>query len=269
MDFLKKHYEKVVLGVVLLGLVVSAGFLPLMISGERESLRSKADEIIRRPVKELPPLDLTNATALLHRIQTPVRLDLSTKHKLFNPTPWQKKADDALIKVEKGNIGVEAITVSQITPLYLTITLDEVKVEDSGTRYYIGVEREAAATVSQRRKKTYSAVPNNKNDVFIIREVRGAVDNPSELVLELTDSNEMAVLKRDTAYQRVDAYTADFRYAPENKTWLGVRVGVPTRPAIIIAGEEYNVVAITKDEVVFSAKSNNKKTSIPYNPGPQ
>ena len=36
MEFLKKHYEKVLLGVVLVGLTVGAASLPLMISGERQ-----------------------------------------------------------------------------------------------------------------------------------------------------------------------------------------------------------------------------------------
>ena len=46
MDFLKKHYEKVLLGVVLVGLAVGAALLPWMISKERDLERAKADEII-------------------------------------------------------------------------------------------------------------------------------------------------------------------------------------------------------------------------------
>ena len=34
-----------------------------------------------------------------------------------------------------------------------------------------------------------------------------------------------------------------------------------------INGEDYKIVAISQNEVVLSAKLNNKKTSIPYNPG--
>ena len=111
MELLKKHYEKVVLGVVLLGLVVTAAFLPLMIASERESLRIMAEaELARRP-KELPPLDLSEPEKLLGRLQTTLNLDLSTTHKLFNPVVWKKKPapDNTPIKAEKGNIGVEAI----------------------------------------------------------------------------------------------------------------------------------------------------------------
>src|SRR6266545_4950399 len=108
MDFLKKHYEKVLLGVVLLGLVVSAAFLPLMIAGERTSLRDMADKIINRPVKPLPPVDLTKQEALLRRMQTPLSLDFKESNKLFNSLPWQRTPppEGRLIKVQKGNVGV-------------------------------------------------------------------------------------------------------------------------------------------------------------------
>ena len=269
MDFLKKHYEKVLLGVVLLGLVVSAAFLPLMIAGERKSLQEMADKIINRPVKPLAALDLTKPDLLLRRTQTPLALDFKESNKLFNSVPWQKTPppESRLIKVQKGNVGVEAIVVTRTTPLYLIITLDGVSTNTTGVRYAIGVERESAPKPDQRRKKPYYASVNDKKDTFVIREVKGPPDNPTELMLELNDTAEHVVLKKGIPFKQVDGYTADLKYDPERKTWLGVRAGVPPKPPMIVAGEEYIIVAITKNEVVLSAKLNNKKTSIPYNPG--
>ena len=137
----------------------------------------------------------------------------------------------------------------------------------TGVRYAIGVERESAPKPEQRRKKPYYAAVNDKKDVFVIREVKGPPDNPTELVLELNDTAEHVVLKKGIPFKQVDGYTADLKYDPERKTWPGVRAGVTPRPPMIVAGEEYIIVAITKNEVVLSAKLNNKKTSIPYNPG--
>lgn len=268
MDFLKKHYEKVLLGVVLLGLAVSAAFLPLMIAGERASLRAKADEIINRPVKPLPPLDLSKPERLMQRMQTSLTLDFATSNRLFNPVRWQKKADGTPIKAQKGNVGVEAIVVTKTSPLYLIITLESISTTDAGARYVIGVEREAVPNVAQRKKRSYGATLNNKNEVFVLREVKGPPDNPTELALELNDTGERVTLKKDIPFKRVDGYTADLKYEPEKKTWTALRVGVPARPPIIVAGEEYIIVAITRNEVVLSAKSNNKKTSIPYAPSP-
>jgi hypothetical protein len=48
------------------------------------------------------------------------------------------------------------------------------------------------------------------------------------------------------------------KYDPENKKWTNQRVG----GALSFAGENYNIVAITKNEVVVLAKSNQKKTPI-------
>ena len=159
------------------------------------------------------------------------------------------------------------MVVAKTSPLYLIITLDGVSTNATGVRYAIGVEREAAAKVEQRKKKPHYASINDKKDVFVIREVKGPVDNPTELVLELNDTAEHVVVKKGVPFKQVDGYTADLKYEPERKTWSGVRAGVAPKPPIIVAGEEYIIVAITKNEVVLSAKLNNKKTSIPYNPG--
>jgi hypothetical protein len=59
MDFLKKHYEKILLGVVLLGLVTAAVLLPFMIMSDRENLEVTRMGIINRVPKPLEPLDLT------------------------------------------------------------------------------------------------------------------------------------------------------------------------------------------------------------------
>lgn len=264
MDFLKKHYEKVLLGVVLVGLAVGAALLPWMIASERRGLQEKADEIIRRPPKPLPELDLSATTNLFQRVGTPVVLDLSAGSKLFNPaTPWQRRPDGGIAPVPAGRgVGPDAVVVTKITPLYTTFTLENVNVLESGARYIIGIVREAAAKPTDRRKRTVGASLNeNTKEGFIIREVRGPANEPTELVLELTDTGERVTLSKTKPYRRVDGYTADLRYPPENRTWPGLRVGARVR----LSGEDYNIVAITANEVVLSAPSG-KKTSRPFNP---
>ena len=160
MELLKKHYEKILLGVVLLGLVVSAAFLPIMIGSEREALQAMAEaELTRRP-KELPPLDLARPEQLLARSRTALSLDFATTHKLFNPVVWKKKAapDNTPIKAQKGNVGVEAIVVTKTAPLYLTISLDSVTTTDSGARYTIGVEREEGVPSWPREARDDSSI---------------------------------------------------------------------------------------------------------------
>lgn len=271
MDFIKKNYEKVLLGVVLLGLVVGAVLLLMMIPRERQALLEQADGILRQPAKELPALEVAQPLALLQRAGGSGCLDLTTTNKVFNPVQWQRRPDGKVIKVALGNeIGPEAVVVTKITPLHLTISLDTVE-NIGGTLYYvIGAQNEAAPRPADRSRKRHSAVPNVKKEIFTIREVRGPADNPSELVLELADGGERITVSKDNPFRRVAGYIADFRYPPENKTWPNQRVGagLPGTPQILIAGEAYNVVAITKNEVVLSARSNNKKTPRPYTPAP-
>ncbi|HMP84457.1 MAG TPA: hypothetical protein PKA41_17310 [Verrucomicrobiota bacterium] len=264
MDLLKKHYEKILLGLVLVGLAVGTAFLPLMITGERQDLNEKANQILSVKVEPLQQPDLARQTDVFKRTETPLTLDFSTGNRLFNPVPWVKSTDGRPIKAQEGNIGPKAVTVTKTSPLFTIISLENVSVSETGVRYVVAVERQAAQTAAQRRKKPYYASLNDKNDVFIIREVRGPAEAPTELVLELGETGELITLGKDAPFKREDGYLADLKYDPERKTWTARRVGME----ISFGGETYIVVAISKDEVVLSAKSNNKKTPIPYRPAP-
>ncbi len=262
MELLKKHYEKILLGGVLLVLVVSAALLPLMIGGERDSLKAKSDEIINLPSKPLEPLNLSTQQLVFQRAQAGVSLDLASRHKTFNPVFWQKTADGRKVKIATGDeTGPKALTVTKQTPLHLIITLDATSAGEgtTPTRYTIGVVREAAAEASKRRKKQYFASVGNKNDAFLLRSVNGPPESPESLVLELTDGGEVVTVKRGEPFQRVEGYTVDLRYDLEKKSWNNQRVGGDLR----FGSDSYNIVAITKNEVVVLAKSNQKKTPIP------
>jgi len=269
MEFLKKHYEKVLLGVVLVGLTVGAASLPLMISGERQREIDTTTGIISRTPKPLDPVNLKSTDDVVARANARQALDLTSSNRVFNSMPWQKRQDGSLLKVQPGNTGPEAMTILKISPLMTRITLDAVSSSETGARYVIGVEREAAAQPANRRKKQTSATLNQKTESFTIREVKGAPENPTELILELADSNERISVSREKRFEREDGYMADLRYEPEKKNWSGVRNGAggPGTQPIVIEGESYIVVAINKSEVVLSAKSNNKKTVVPFKPG--
>jgi hypothetical protein len=269
MEFLKKHYEKILLGIVLVGLTVGAASLPIMISSERAAEQAKSDEIVKRPPRPLEALNLKAAEELVARAAAQSRLDLSSGNRVFNSMPWQKASDGQIRKIVPGNTGPAAVQITRISPLFTKISLDSISPSETGARYVIGVEREAAATPAARRKKQSSATLNQKTDTFVIREIKGDPANPTELVIELNDTGERAVLTREKRFEREDGYTADLRYDPEKKNWSNVRIGAggPGTAPIMIDGESYIVVAINKGEVVMSAKSNNKKTVIAYKPG--
>ena len=144
------------------------------------------------------------------------------------------------------------------------IDLDNVTVSESGARYVITVEQQAAAKPNQRGRKPYYVSSGDKKDVFNFVSVKGPPENPTDVILELNDSGERIDITRDKPFRRTDGYAADLRYAPENKNFPQRRVG----GKLTVAGEEYNIVAITENEVVLSARSNGKKYTIRYNAAP-
>src|SRR5689334_967515 len=124
MEFLKKHYEKLLLGLVLLGLTVAAAMLPFVISAKRKELTDIRDNLLKPKIKELEPLNISREEAALQQAQAPVRLSFSGKHNLVNPVLWQKTPDGRLLKIQTGNEVVGAAEVTDIRPLYLSLSFD-------------------------------------------------------------------------------------------------------------------------------------------------
>jgi hypothetical protein len=274
MDFVKKHYEKILLGFVLLGLVGALVFLPFMIARDQQQLQEMSYGVVHPKVVPLPGLDLTRETNVLKRLQSPYKLDFSTTNKLFSPVQWQRTPDGHLIKLDFGN-AVGMAVVTKITPLYTILTLDSIETNSIETnelaaRYVISMERQASALPSQRGKRPHYASVGEKvgekNDAFIIREASGSPADPGtlKLIVQLMDTGESVTLSEDKPFRRVDGYSADLKYDLEKppKTWQAQRVGANLK----FAGDDYIIVAVDQDAVILSARSNQKKTTLTYNP---
>src|SRR6185436_16401098 len=95
--------------------------------------------------------------------------------------------------------------------------------------------------------------------VFILREVKGAAEDPAELVLELKESGERVTISKEKPFMRPEAYQADLRYPLENKTFLKQRVGAQ----LTFGGEDYKIVTINQNEIIFLLP-NDKKLAKPY-----
>ena len=269
MDFVKKHYEKILLTVVLLGLVGALGFLPFLIAGDQQKVRDMTGMVLNPKVVPLPALDLTRQTNMIGRLQSPYNLNFSTTNKLFNPLQWQRRRDGMLVPVKFGTIGPEAVVVTKTTPLNLILTLDSIETNSIATnelaaRYVISVERQAAAMPGQRGKRQHYASLGEKIDAFKILDVKGSLENPAQLqlILQLTDTGERVTLSKDKPFRRADGYSADLKYDPEGKKWQQQRVNA----VIKFADDDYIIVAINQNMLILSARSNQKKTTLTYSP---
>lgn len=263
MDFIKKHYEKVLLSIVLLGLAVAAALLPLKVS----SIKEEIERNIPNPKpKELQSVDLTTNMMVIQRIQRPSAVNLANEHNLFNPVQWQKRPDGGMIKILTGNeVGPGALKVLKIVPLNLVIEFEGASAEGETIRYKFAITREADKNVSRRRKTSQTIAMGSKNDIFLLKDARGPKEAPTEVVLEMDNGNKTVVVSKDKPHIEVAGYMADLRYDPENKNFPGKRVD---DPPLSFAGDAYNIVAITENEVVLSAKSTSKRTTVKWNAAP-
>lgn len=259
MDFIKKHYEKLILSVVLLGVVVALVALPFVISADRQQIEDIISSLTNPKVAPLPPLELTPQNTVLSRLQNPPDLDFATTNKVFNPMTWKKNASGDIIKITTGHeVDGSATTVLKITPLYLILSFDNVET-NAETRYVIGIERQFATSKSLRHQTRVASV-GEKKELFTITKVNGDPVAPDELLLKLTDTGETVTISKGKPFQRADDYVADLRYEPEKKSILNRRVGA----IINLNGEDYKLVAIHANEVILSAQSNQKKTILQY-----
>jgi hypothetical protein len=264
MDFLKKHYEKVLLGIMLAGLIGGLVFMLFFIQSDRQGMMEKSQTVLNPNVKDLTNLDTTVMDAATARLRQPYELDLETTNKLFNSMEWQKALDGTLILAAK-KTGLQVAVVTNIAPLYTIISLDPVQMNDVATNYVVVIEHQAATTLAKRRPTRHYLSKGEKpspSDPVALKEVNGPADNPTSLVLTLTDSGDLITVSKENPYRKVDAYSADFVYAPERKVFHAKRAG----DKVSFGGVDYLVVDVNQNELILSDQSNQKKTSLPFVP---
>jgi hypothetical protein len=211
---------------------------------------------------QLSNLDLTLLDGANVRAQAPYQLDLENTNKLFNPLEWQKTMDDNGLILVNTRTGPQVVVVTNIIPLFTVISLGTIVSNEVGVTYDIKVERQGASTPNKRRPVPHYVSKGDKaNSDFGLIDVKGTPENPDGLVLKLADSGEIVTITKDTPYRHVDAYSADFRYDPEHKVFHGKREG----DKISFGGAEYQIVEVSRNELILQDQSNQKKTSLPFN----
>ncbi len=247
MGFLKKHYEKVLLSVVLLGLAIAAYWLPMAVQQARTE--SKVPVAPARPKSNsIPALDFKTELAALKAMASPTPVSFSGEHRLVNPATWKRMPDGSVKKFL--SMGADALVITTIRPLFTIITYD--RAASSGV--YINVQQQAKG---ESKFQEYLKVgEQSKSKLFTIREVKGDVDDPSEVVIKLADLQETVSLKKGQPYQKVDDYSADLKYPPENKSFSGKRKG----ELINFGGENRKIVYIGGNEIRITEQTGNQIT---------
>ncbi len=253
MDFLKKHYEKLVLSVVLLAVAVAAFLLTVQVGNVKQILADQLQQKIVRKGAILPPLNLSTNEAAAAHAAGKLRVVLDGVHNTFNPGSWEKTQDG--LRRKPGKSGVAGLTISRIIPLNLVLAFRDVAGVAENPRYQIAVTREFERIPSKRRPLITSLTAGAKDSTLHLVEVKGPKENPSELVGELAETRERFTLTREKDFRKPLGYAADLR--SEGKDFLAKRVDDP----LTLSGVTYKIVAIGKDEIVVSAP-NQVRTTI-------
>ena len=258
MDFIKKHYEKIILAVVLLGLAGAAAYLPFLVS----SIRAELEESIRpTKAKEFQAKDLSGDIALLNRAKNPSSVIIAgPEHNTFNPVGWLNRNGTLVKDRFYGRTGPNALIIKETRPLYLRIAFDPTKeLKEENPRYYFAVTREAAVKKSERRKVTRLARHRDKNDIFILKEIKGNPMKPDSFVIELLDSNKTITVNALQEYTEITGHQADLVYPPSNdRKFTSQRKG----DKISVEKRNYEVVFVSETEVVLSDEKTSKHTTI-------
>ncbi len=264
----KRHWEKVILAFALLGLIGAVVYLNSMKSEESAKIDEYEKGVLRPKVKPYPTLDVNMLSSAMRQATNNASLNFSPPHNLFNPVKWQKRtATGVRIKAETGlELGIQAVQIAKNTPLSTIITLDA----PSGSGANMSVTMEANST-NYYRQRLRAFVSTNTTDrvhrasrAFTLRDFRLGTDGSAEADIEVTVGTSTNVtVTVAKPFTRVESYKSDLFYPPENLSLKDRRVG----DTLTIAGEDYIIVAISANEVVVSARSNDRQTKIRNNTG--
>ena len=263
MDFLKKHYEKLVLGVVLLAVAGVAISLVLSVSQVREDLDKALQQLAGAKQKPLPPVNQATNEAALAGVakHSPVVLG-APDHYTFNPVTWARASNGRLEPTRgRADMGAAGLTYVNSHDLYLEINFSAV----AGTlpeapRYQFSIRREYEKNPKLRQSIVESVAvgSESKDQIFKLLEVRGPKEEPTDFICELVSSREQFVISKTKNFRKTQGYSADLRYDAEKRDFTQKRVG----DSFTLSGAVYKIVAIEKDELVVSAPNSVRTTVL-------
>lgn len=261
MEFLKNHYEKILLSVVLVLLTGAAGTMPFLITQSQEKIET-ATKSPRIVVKQYESISLDERRQELGQLQEKVQLDLPDDHNLLNPVPWKQRPDGSIYPVTQEN-PKQAIEILEITPLYMRVRFLGVRGSGDAVQYNFGITLEAAAAqYKSRRSERRRVLDINvaySDHPFVLREVEGTPQNPTSFTLVISDTGEQITVTPSQPFERIDGYKADLRViAPSERTYRNLYRG----DRIAIGDQTYNIVAIDENEVTVANTKSGKRTTV-------
>jgi len=194
--------------------------------------------------------NLTNAPAF----------SLTGEHYLFNSGTWKMMRDGRLVKMTK--TGIDALSVTNIQPLYFTIALKAVTPPGftMTAAHSVGRPQEWYATNGEPAtlRKPYPIVGVGTNS---------AGGNPSELVLrvQIPDTQEIVSVSSNAPYKSVERYEVDMKYSGSDITNVFTKKHL--EDVLSLPEESFKIIAIASNTVTVQDTRMGQKTELVWNAG--
>lgn len=262
MNFLKDHFEKLILGLILL---VSGGgtFFVITKINEGKQLSEASLQSPRMMVKEYEPANLTSLNQGLSDASNPIVVGITGDHELLNPVRW-KEVNGNMTKVTE--LGVKKLSVVSVKPLNRRLEYLRSTEYGKTTRFVIEITEEGAETVGKRKptKRTFEIGKTTKSIPYTLTRVDGSANAPAKFYVQYNDGNsgttENIQFTPEEPYENVVGYSASFLYEPTGKKYDDQRVN----DTIKIENSSFDIVAITQNKVTLENKSG-KRTTLDFN----
>lgn len=273
MEFLKNHYEKLILGLTLLLMAAGAVMLVLEAGMVQEELDGYRKTIVESEGKPPATEDSAARKKTLDQARRPPQTDFVKVHRVFNPDAWYVDTNGNL--VAGTNVGVNRLVVQSITPQQLQLEFAAVGGSPERPSVSFNMVRQFGRTPAETNRTRRSITLNTTNTsntldparklVLHAREIGGTPEAP-EAKLELHEPGKdplKFLLSKAQNFATVIDYVAHIYYEVEtNFVWKVARKDTP----LVFAGDTNIVVEVTATNVILRAVSNDKITILPLGP---
>lgn len=262
MDFLKKHYEKLTLGLVLLAVAGVAISLMLSVNQVQQDLNTALAQAAGAKQKALQSINLSTNQSELDAVvkHAPVVLG-AADHYTFNPVTWARAANGRIEPTRgRADMGAAGLSYVEAHDLYLEIGFSAIQGTPEAPRYQFSIRRDYEKN-PKLRAAIVESVPvgsESKDQIFKLLEVRGPKEDPTDFVCELVSTREQFTISKTKTFKKTQGYSADLRYEANRQNFTQKRVG----DSVNLSGAVYKIVAIEKDELVVSAPNSVRTTVL-------
>jgi len=256
MQFFKRHFEKIIFSAVLAGLRAAAFCLYMKVEEVKKEPTSFAAPATARGVPGVET-NLAPLRVALTNLTNAPGLELTGAHNLFNPVRWVMMRDGTLVKMTKA--GVDALEVTDIRPLCLTITLQS-QVSDG---FYLIYQPPPPAP---KRTPVFAKIGDKPTALRPYTIVSNNAEAGKGVVLQLLlNDGDTVSVSTNEPFKRVERYEADLKYSGSDSTNNFTKKHV--EDTLAFSGEIFKIIAIASNNITVQDTRTAQKTEKEWKGG--